>query len=88
VRATIAHGFPRLSRGNKRDNRLEVTAVTDAGVLDPVSTDELDGLSAVALPDRKAMAIVTCDPNEAAMMAGAELIPPPEQPGAYDAADE
>jgi hypothetical protein len=56
--------------------------MADAAVLDSVTTDELDGLSAVALPDRKAMAIVTCDPNEAMMTAGAELIPPPEQPDA------
>jgi hypothetical protein len=69
--------------------------MAEAGVLDPVTTDDLDGLSAVALPAWKAMAIATCDPNEALMTADAELIPPPGQPddegpgpGAYYAAGQ
>jgi len=49
-----------------------------------LSEDELAGLSAEALPDRKAMSTITCDPSEFAGVASGELIPPPEeeqQPG-------
>ena len=41
-----------------------------------LSDDELDGLSVEALPDRKAMSTIGCDPSEFGAVATGELIPP------------
>ena len=38
---------------------------------------EVAGLDVEALPDRKAMSTIGCDPSEFAAVTGAELIPPP-----------
>ena len=59
-----------------------------ASVEAALTDDEIAALDLEALPDRKAMSTIGCDPSEFAAVAGGELIPPPddgaEQPASLE----